>query len=312
MKYFVLKFILYATAFFLCACKVDSISSKSLAPLETPQVIPADNKIQPAKIKNFDASIFCFDDFYTDDDSLSYGAYKIEKRSKMFWMKDAEVNAEVTYAVLKRNGKIINKFEGIHYPLGNDARFCLFPILGQKGKQLIIEETANREWQHWVVDLSGDAKVIYDSGDYSVGQSLRTIDIDGDGKNELIQSLLTFWFFNRLTNVDSPFIDVIFVYDSARKKYVPANPQFQEFALRNIEGDIRKAKEIKADSNAPGQDNGKLGAVLNVVLTYTYAGKEQEAWAFYENEYDLADKEEMKTKIKDALGKDEVYKTIKR
>lgn len=312
MKCFVLKFVFFAAMVFLCACRVDSTSSKSLAPLETPQIISADDKIQPAKPENYDASIFYFDDVYTDGDSLSDGAYQIEKRSKMFWIKDAEVNAEVTYAVLKRGGKIINKFEGVQNPLGNDARFALFPVLGRKSKQLIVEETAWREWRHWVVDLSGGAKVIYDSGDYSVGQSLRAVDIDGDGKNELIQSLLAFWFFDRLTNVDSPFVDIIFAYNPAQKKYLPANARFQEFALRNIKDDIRKVAEIRTDSNAPGQDGGKFGAILNVVLTYIYAGKEREAWAFYENEYNLADKEEMKTKIKDVLGKDEVYKTIKK
>ena len=253
-----------------------------------------------------------FDDVYTNDDNLAYGAYQVEKRSKMLWLKEAETNAEVTYVILKRNGKTAATFEGIHYPLGNDARYGLFPVLGQETKQLIIEQEAHRAWHHWVVNLSPNPKVIYDSGDYPVGHSLRAIDIDRNGKYELIQSLLSFWFWGRFSNVDSPFIEIIFVYNPVLQKYIPANSQFQEFALRNIEDKIRRAKEIKADSSLPGQDNGKLGAVLEVVLTYLFAGKEQEAWAFYESEYNLQDKEEMKVEVKKALSKNVVYKALKK
>ncbi|MDQ3747546.1 MAG: hypothetical protein M3367_00820 [Acidobacteriota bacterium] len=294
----------------LCACGVDSANSKSSVPSVSAQTVSPDNVNKSVESKNFDSSILYFDEIYSNDDTLAYGAYQVEKRSKMLWLKDAEVNAEVTYFVLKRDGKTAATFEGIHYPLGNDARFGLFPVLGQKTKQLIIEEEAHRAWHHWVVSLSPNAKVIYDSGDYPVGHSLRAIDIDKDGDYELIQSLHSFWFFARLSNVDSPFIDIIFVYNPTLQKYIPANPQFQEFALRNIEDDIRKAKEIKSNSSLPGQEGGKLGAVLEVVLSYLYAGKKQEAWAFYESEYNLPDKKEMKVTIQEALSKEAVYRAV--
>lgn len=306
-----MKFLLYASVILLGACGVDSTASKSSVPSASAQTVSLDNANKSVESESFSNSILYFDEIYTDD-ILTYGAYQVEKRSKMLWLKEAETNAEVTFVVLKRNGKIAATFEGVHYPLGNDARFGLFPVLGQKSKQLIIEQEAHRTWHHWVVSLSPNFKVIYDSGDYPVGHGLRAIDIDQDGKYELIQSLLTFWFFDRLSNVDSPFIEVIFVYNPTLQKYVPANPQFQKFALRNVEDDIRKAQEIKPDSSLPGQDKGKLGAVLEVFLSYLYAGKEQEAWSFYESEYNLPDKEEMRVKIQEALSKDAVYKALKK
>ena len=311
MNHNIPKILLYAALISLCACSVDSTASKSSVPSVSAQTVSLDNANKSVESKKSENSILYFDEIYIDEDSLAYGAYQVEKRSKTLWLKEAETNAEVTYVVLKRNGKTSATFEGIHYPLGNDARFGLFSVLGKESKQLIIEQEAHREWQHWVVDLSPNAKVIYDSGDYPVGHSLRAIDIDQDGKYELIQSLLSFWFWGRFSNVDSPFIEVIFVYNPTLQKYIPANPQFQEFALRNIVDDIRKAKEIKADSNQPGQDKGKFGAVLKVVLTYLYTGKEQEAWSFYESDYNLPDKKEMKVEIQKALGRDAVYKALK-
>jgi len=308
---YIAGFILHAAIFSLCACDYNSTDTKTSAPSVSAQTDQQINANKAVKSKNFDDSILDFKELYTDEDNLADGAYQVEKRQKTLWLKDAETDADVTYVVLKRHGKIINTFEGVHYPLGNDARFALFPLLGQNTKQLIVEE-AHREWQSWVVDLSAAAKIIFDSGDYPVGHSLRRNDIDGDGKYELIQSSLSFWFFGRLNNVDSPFIDIVFVYNPTLQKYVPANPQFQDFALRNIEDDIQKAQEIKAESSAPGQDGGKLGAVLKVVLSYLYAGKEQEAWSFYESEYNLPDKEEIKGTVKEAVSKDNVYKVLKK
>jgi len=52
--------------------------------------------------------------------------------------------------------------------------------------------------------------------------------------------------------------------------------------------------------------------VLKVVLSYLYAGKEQEAWSFYESEYNLPDKEEIKGTVKEAVSKDNVYKVLKK
>lgn len=52
--------------------------------------------------------------------------------------------------------------------------------------------------------------------------------------------------------------------------------------------------------------------MLEVVLTYLYAGRESEAWAFYESEYDLPEKTEMKAKIPKKLRGDAVYKALRK
>ena len=304
--------ILGAAAVWLAACGVGppaTAVSVPAAPAPTSSPVAED---KPAATENVEDSILYFDDIYAADDSLRFGEYLVEKRSKTIWLEDAETNADVTYVVLTRDGKTAAEFEGIRYPLGNDARFCLFPALGRETKQLVIEQETHRQWRHWVVNSAARPKVVYDSIDYGVGGELGAVDIDRDGRYELVQSLLGFWFWDRLSNVDSPFIEIVFAYDPARGKYVPANPQFPEFALRRVAEDIRKAQEIKADSSAPGRDNGKLGAVLKVVLTYLYAGREREAWAFYESEYDLPDKAEMKAKIQTKLRGDKVYRALEK
>jgi hypothetical protein len=44
------------------------------------------------------------------------------------------------------------------------------------------------------------------------------------------------------------------------------------------------------------------------VLDYVFAGREQEAWAFYETAYKLPDKAEVKSKIKAVLNDQPVYR----
>jgi len=51
-------------------------------------------------------------------------------------------------------------------------------------------------------------------------------------------------------------------------------------------------------------------AVLDVLLRYLYAGKRDEGWAFYDQHYDVGDKESLRTQLKDKLKQDAVYREI--
>lgn len=78
--------------------------------------------------------------------------------------------------------------------------------------------------------------------------------------------------------------------------------------MRDIEQQKTKVRIEK--SNTAQNDGDILGAILEVLLEYVYVGKEKEAWEFYEAEYNLPDKAEMKPKIKNRLKEDSVYQTI--
>ena len=96
-------------------------------------------------------------------------------------------------------------------------------------------------------------------------------------------------------------------------RYFPASQIFPPYLLNGIEKDIQTVKELneRTDFTTYDDSGGKyLSAVLEVVLRYIYAGKENKAWLFYDKEYHLPDKEEMQSKIKKKLKNCLVYKQI--
>jgi hypothetical protein len=288
---------------------VASISSISPA-LSSVEVTPTpDTMTITAKQGNYEPK---YEDYLlSTSEKLSYKDYQIERHSKPTIIEGKKYDEDGhQYAILKRNDKAVTQFDVIVNPLGTDIRFGLHSLLGQNTKQLIVEQTANRDWQYWIVDLNQKAKIIHDSGKYGVGNGLGVFDIDKDGKEELIQSHLAFWFFNKLNNANSPFPEIVFAYDSKSKEYIPANNYFQDFVLRDIQQHISKVKEAKFKSDVAKNDGDILGAMLDVMLRYIYAGKEKDAWEFYEAEYNLSDKADMKSKIKNKLKEDLVYQNI--
>lgn len=253
---------------------------------------------------------------YTDKDSLSYDGYVVSKAYKKIKFEDVADPEPNSYAVLKKNGRVLATFfnHGLEYPLGIDTVFGLFPFLGGDSKQLVVEQSIPKTWAHWIVDLSAEPRIIFDSGEYGTSYELRPLDIDNDGIYEFQQTVVTFDYFNGLCHACSPLIDVVFRYDKKAKKYVPANQLFSGYALDGIEGDIAEVEQINKELKPadPINRDKYFGAVLKVVLRYIYTGNENEAWAFYEKEYKLSDKEEVKSKIIKELKDDPVYRFIYR
>jgi len=146
-----------------------------------------------------------------------------------------------------------------------------------------------------------------------VGYDLVPMDLDEDGVFEFTQGILTFDYFDRLCHALSPIPTVVFKFEENTIEYLPASHLFPEYLLNGIEKDIRTVKELneRTDFTIYDDSGGEyLSAVLQVVLRYIYAGKENEAWSFYDKEYHLSDKEEIQSKIKKRLKSCLVYKQI--
>lgn len=285
--------------------------SPALDPVKSPSVVASPSRsveVAPYIPDQFGEPIGDFIKTYTKDDMLSYMGYEVVKSRRESKIGPPKGVTEIEYAVLRRHGRVVAKFDSPIDQL-SEVRFGLFSFLGNDAKQLVIEQTSNKFWRYWIVSLQPEFRVIYDSSKYDVVYELRVGDIDSDGKLEIIQNLGSFWYFN-LDNVFSPRPQIIFKYNSTTGSYIPANPEFKEAALKDIEQRISKTREVIERKEDPAYGPHVRSAVLDVVLRYLYAGKSDEAWAFYDQHYNVEDKESMKAELKEKLKQDNVYQKI--
>lgn len=111
------------------------------------------------------------DSVFVKVERLSFKGYEVIKREKLLKIPYTHGLTDVSYAVLKRDGAVLARFDGIYSGWGNETDFGLFAFLGSKTKQLAVSQTVPRGGRHWVVDLSPDFRIIYDSGDWKVGRA---------------------------------------------------------------------------------------------------------------------------------------------
>jgi hypothetical protein len=244
----------------------------------------------------------------------TYNGYTIENYSRKALdypdgPKPPPESVDVSCVVVKKGGKVLGRFDaGIYFPLGNAANFGLFPFLaGNNSFQLFISQDVPRGGCQWIVGLSPHFRIIFDGHEYAVGREgsdMEAIDLDGDGVYELIVPMTAFYGFSEwIPTGQTPLPTIVFKYDDKATRYLPANPLFQDYLLNNIDERKKRASSTVDPIN-------QLAEILPIVLDYIFAGKEQEAWTFYEQSYKLADKKEMRTKIKAVIRDQPVYRFI--
>ena len=223
------------------------------------------------------------------------------------------------YAEISRNGRSVARLDSLHYSL-ETTDFALFPFLGGKAKQLAVSQTVPKYWVHWVVSLSRGARVLFYSRDFDLSRELMVADLDHDGVSEIFQCVMRFDYFDVLAHSESPLPTVIFKYNARVGKYLPANRRFAGYLLKGVDADLADARYLGQGldrsrdyrKNYSAAWEAYLGKLLDVVLTYIYAGKEKRGWAIYDREYRFPDSRMLKRKIKHQLASCPVYKFLYR
>ena len=244
------------------------------------------------------------------DAALSFQDYRIELRTSK-----SKPMRELKIIRFLHKRKLVASFPN-EAEFGHN-HFGIFPLLSEHGKQLVIEQYtggAHCCTQYWIYDLGIEPVLIYRSKDYHVGYEAVFTDLDQNGSYEIEQRLLTFDYFDRCSHADSPFPHALFKYDSRGRKYLPANSHFASRLLKPLDASRRDLGEYKRQSAARGYDESGvyLGKVLKVLTTHLYAGEIEQGWNFFDGEYTLPDKIEMRRKIEIQLRKDAAYLAIER
>ena len=288
------SFLTILTAITLLICQKSNAVSQSTNLSAQPSPRPSvTNELKP------------FQDFVTTD-SVSIDGFRVVKRRKTARIAEYPKPIDVTYAVITRNGRLVSQFDGfagVYHPLGGDTDFGVFSFL-PNSKQLLIEQTEWRNWTHWIVAFSPRYGVVFNGRKWGVNRELMFGDIDGDGVYEISQAVTAFVFFEDLTNATSHLVDITFKYDPKTQEYLPANQILRSYSLSGIDDEIKALD--KSDAHKFESE------VLLIVLRYIYAGKRNEAWSFYNREYNLADKEHLRGKILATLRNEPVYRFLYR
>lgn len=228
-----------------------------------------------------------------------------------------------SFMTIRKNGKLMAKVNG--YPDGilerKGMRLGSFQLLGKQTKQLILAQFSGGAhccYSFWIYDLYPKFRLIFESENYPIEDYMevaRFLDIDEDGVFEFEAPVNSFAYFHSVFS-GSVMPDVAFKYDRKARRYNPANQLFIARALNGIEAELHQVRESNvkiAAGEIPGLDY--LYYVLDIVLRHIYAGKEKEAWSFYNQEYKFewfVKKEELRKEIKEILDKDSIYRFIYR
>ncbi|HEV7892230.1 MAG TPA: hypothetical protein VGP08_16405 [Pyrinomonadaceae bacterium] len=293
MKRMLLLCALFALCAALAGCAnadANRVAPRAQESRPTPEVQPARAAAEPEEYPKD------ITDTFAREGSLTLNGYEVSKRER---------ESDSTYAVLKRNGRVVAKFDGGDSGFEVATAFGAFPFLGGGAQQLAVSLTVPRGGRHWVLDLSSARpRVLFDSLTYEVGrEELSVIDLDKDGTYELSMPVTAFYMFENMSMAETPLPEIIFKYDAGARGYVPANRLFPDYALRKIDEDI---KALKPDNEA------YMSKRLDILLRYVYAGREREGWDFFDRAYERADRDALKKKIASELSKESVYRFLRR
>jgi len=249
-----------------------------------------------------------FSNLFVKLDTISDGNFVVTKMHKSVRDNQTGQQMPVTYATLTSQGKTVGVFEGVYYPLGNSTYFGFADLLGAQSKQLIVSETVPRGGRHWIVDLSGEGTVVFDSYDWGLGNEDVCIhDYDDDGVKEIQLAITAFWGFGSMSMADSPMPPVVFKYQPVARKFMPDVEMFAR-GLNGIDDDVAAIDpDEDSDTETPGQ---YLAPRLDILLRYVYAGKEADGWAFFDAAYKPTNGEELKQQIKRKLTGEPVYRHV--
>ena len=243
-------------------------------------------------------------DIFTDEDRLSHKGYEIRKLNEKVDY-EGTLDLEVSYAVLMKNNRRLLKFDGVYFGMGNDTEFGLFDLLSQDSEQIIVSQTVPRGGRHWVVSVSPEVRVLFDSWDYDVGrEEFYVIDIDKDGIYEISLPVTAFYKMqDKMSAGEIPLPEIVFKYDAKARKYLPANDRYLDYTLHGIERDIKKLRDDDSSSTY-------LSRRLNILLRYVYARKAIEGWTFFEQSYQRADRKEIIGRVRSILAREPVYNYV--
>ena len=299
--------LLIGTFLLFAACQNEKVKSEQITVFETNRFENTPVSPTPEMILDKDKEI-SFEENFSSGEVLEFNGYRLEREKVVKELKEENLKADIFDTVLKKNKKTVARFEGVFYPLGNLMDFGSVSLFDDE-KQFFVIDTSNRYERDWIFSVKPEYRLHFDSRDYQILRgSLAKIDFDRDGVYEITLTKEEFNIFS-YPNSEVPRIRIIFKYDRPTQRYLPASHLFPEFTLDGLHEQIDRFNQ---------KERKLLSEVLEITLVYIYAGKEDEGWKFFDENFvtyefsgeKIEDEEQAKQKIKKYLAGNPVYRFI--
>lgn len=246
---------------------------------------------------------------YSQDASVRVGPFEVRKARDL---STSRWHVEI----LREGALLFRSSNGAKSP--SDLLLATFPLLGTDKKQILIEEYTGDLFcctYNYVLKADTGLDVLYSSTQYPVGYGISPEDLNNDGVYELVTTLTRFDNFFNLPHEHSPSTKVIFRYDPKLGRYVVGNREFPDLLLADAEQEKSYVEELRAERKAGSAPVGEwrskyTGAVLNVALSYIYAGRQQDGWVYLTGKYDLDDREIVVANLRYYLLRCPIYRAI--
>ncbi len=234
-------------------------------------------------------------------ESLIYSGYAFQKvfdSKENEWTLEARKGTELIYTF-----GMATKSEWIRMGLVQ-----LVPSGTQQVMLSVYSGGAHCCSSYWVVSVEPKFRLILDTSEELMNGFGEPVDLRGDGNLALPIRTTTFDYF-RGAFAWSPGAIVWFKYDAKLDRVLPANDLCFKETQKDIDSDIAKLRSDAWKQDVePAAEFRRL--VLNVVIAYLYAGRDQDAWEFYDREYQESDHDEVKADVIETAQHDPFYREL--
>lgn len=262
------------------------------------------------------------DDYWIDSDQTKYQDYDIDRRCENVG------NFENCSLSISQSGRRLRNVE-ISEGSKNWLKYGFFDFLGNGSKQLIVHTYSGGAhccYDYQIFDLGTHFRTIYTSEKYDsanqIGNQLVPVDIDGDGVFEFYQDVMAFDYIGVYSHATSSFPPAIFAFDKKSSRYELATKHFPEFVLKRLQENIDRLEPVQkeAEKYETGFTKDEIDEIRTreTFLFWVYAGKREEAWKFFEQNYRSETGDKYQDKLREVLigdfkqlfAADPTYKSI--
>jgi hypothetical protein len=253
-------------------------------PCDGPELPAAPSPPEPRRVEPIepidDPHVLTLDELGAQEDPLSIDGYVVSRA-----YHEGADSWQVRIVQPDGSGLALPTMDGSR---GAGPRFGAARLLGNGRSQLVVAYStggAHCCFKYFIYDLGPRARLVFDGREWPIGDGFDEIefeDLDCDGDLEFVQKSIHYDYELGLAYVSSPQPAVVFAYDPAAGRYVPANRRFKVRVLRYVpETEEAIAARMRTKEYEPYRD---LMDMLYVSLHHIYAGERKRGLALLDRD----------------------------